>query len=154
MKTFIISLVSIFFFVPCLSQGTKKKMVLPSYQLVNKKFIKHIGQISVQYNQKFNNAFIIYIKNESVVYVWMLDKKYVVYNSKIFGYTFVGNQLFFLQKGKDAGSIKNFAIPRKGAKRSFYFWDLEMPLMVDGVWEWIYSISGNEVRLMRFQAPG
>ena len=70
------------------------------------------------------------------VYVWMLDKKNVMYDPDTFGYTVVGKHVFFLQKDKN----QNILIPHNGSKRLFNFLDTKIPPMTDGVFEWVYNI--------------
>lgn len=145
MKHFIIS-IFLLIFVPCFSQRTIKKVYLPSYRIIHCNFLKTVNNIAARYNQNNNNIFIIYMQGSCRVYVWMLDKKNVMYDPDTFGYTIVGKHVFFLQKDKN----QNILIPHNGSKRLFNFLDTKIPPMTDGVFEWVYNISGDRVKLLRF----
>lgn len=81
-----------------------KKVYLPSYRIIHSSFLRTLNNIAVRHNQNNSNVFIVYLQSDCKVFVWMLDKRHVMYDPDTFGYTTVGKHIFFLQKDKSKTS--------------------------------------------------
>lgn len=133
-------------FVPCILQGTNtfRKVQLAPYQIQHSGLLRELTKIASDFSDK--NIFIISVERNSYIFVWMLDKRNIMYDPEIYGYTVIGNHIFFLLENKDP----SLTVRIKGSKRVFLFRNTEIPPMTDGVIEWKYKISGNKVKLVYF----